>query len=57
MALNDSVFTPSSPAHHSTEMSGIMKDTEKPILKLYSDWGHTKELTMFPCSCFSMEEG
>ena len=37
VALKDSAFTPSSPARHSAEMFGIMKDTEKPILKLYSD--------------------
>ena len=39
VALKDSVFTPSSPARHSAEMSVIMKDTDKPILKLYSDGG------------------
>ena len=39
VALKDSVFTPSSPARHGTETSGIMKDTDKPILMLYSDGG------------------
>ena len=56
VALKDSMFVPSSPGRHSAEMSGIMKDTDKPILMLYSDGGPDHIVTYAVVSHCTMEE-
>ena len=50
MALKDSVFTSSPPARHSTEMSGIMKDTDKEWMRHSADVSDP-----FPYAAFNLE--